>query len=125
MTSRVTQSQRHGASVSNAPPTPRVADATVPAFTGSDVAASLLEVAFDSLFGDAYSEAAQANWQPLGLRHVLHGRLERALHRAAGRERKRTQKWLGQLVRGDFFPILVSFVRLRQRRDPQRERLSW
>ena len=33
---------------------------------GSDVAASLLDVAYDSLFGDAYSEAAQATGGRLG-----------------------------------------------------------
>jgi hypothetical protein len=31
------------------------------------VAASFVGVAYDSLFGDAYSEAAQANWRPLRL----------------------------------------------------------
>ena len=38
-----------------------------PAIAGSDVPGSLLDVAYQSLFGDAYSEAAQAAWRPLRL----------------------------------------------------------
>ena len=52
---------------SNAPPAHWSEPPNIPAFTVSDVAASFLDVAHDSLLGDAYSEAAQANWRPLGL----------------------------------------------------------
>ena len=37
------------------------------AIAWSDVPGSLLDVAYQSLFGDAYSEAAQAAWRPLRL----------------------------------------------------------
>ena len=37
------------------------------AMTGSDPPRSFLDVAYQSLFGDAYSEAARASWRPLRL----------------------------------------------------------
>ena len=52
---------------SNAPQAQGSQSPHVPAFTGLDLAASFLDVAYDSLIGDAYSEAAQENWRPLGL----------------------------------------------------------
>ena len=48
-------------------PAPGSEPPQIPEFTVSDLAASLLDVAHDSIFGDAYSEAAQANWRPLEL----------------------------------------------------------
>ena len=67
MMSRVARSGRPGVSVRFYLRRDGSQPLQAPAITGSDLPGSLLDVAYESLFGDAYSEAAQAAWRPLRL----------------------------------------------------------